>query len=138
MNDESESKVEPTVVSILTNSLFDQCSSPRKLRAATWRKIGNFPDDIRVSNAGDDAGFIRQVSLGQYFVTTHDTQLVGLGCAGSCREYTSPRDDKRSKPKGWIRGNTKIGPVSEVKVANDLKRCGIEVKSILDCDQQRY
>ena len=29
----------------------------------------------------------------------------------TCREYTLPRDDKSTDPKGWIRGNTKIGPV---------------------------
>ena len=28
----------------------------------------------------------------------------------ACREYTLPRDEKSSDPKGWIRGNTKIGP----------------------------
>ena len=27
----------------------------------------------------------------------------------ACREYTLPRDEKSSDPKGWIRGNTKIG-----------------------------
>ena len=32
----------------------------------------------------------------------------------ACREYTLPRDEKSSDPKGWIRGNTKIGPVLEV------------------------
>ena len=32
----------------------------------------------------------------------------------ACREYTLPRDEKASDPKGWIRGNTKIGPVLEV------------------------
>ena len=32
----------------------------------------------------------------------------------TCREYTLPRDEKSSDPKGWIRGNTKIGPVLEV------------------------
>ena len=32
----------------------------------------------------------------------------------TCREYTLPRDDKSTDPKGWIRGNTKIGPVLEV------------------------
>ena len=32
----------------------------------------------------------------------------------TCREYTLPRDKKSSDPKGWIRGNTKIGPVLEV------------------------
>ena len=32
----------------------------------------------------------------------------------ACREYTLPRDEKSSDPNGWIRGNTKIGPVLEV------------------------
>ena len=32
----------------------------------------------------------------------------------TCHEYTLPRDEKSSDPKGWIRGNTKIGPVLEV------------------------
>ena len=30
------------------------------------------------------------------------------------REYILPRDEKLSDPKGWIRGNTKIGPVLEL------------------------
>ena len=29
----------------------------------------------------------------------------------ACREYTLPRDEISFDPKGWIRGNTKIGPV---------------------------
>ena len=32
----------------------------------------------------------------------------------SSREYTLPRDEDSSEPKGWIRGNTKIGPALEV------------------------
>ena len=39
MNDESESKVAPTVVGDLDKFTFDQCSSPGKLGAATQRKI---------------------------------------------------------------------------------------------------
>ena len=30
------------------------------------------------------------------------------------REYTLPRDEKSTNPKGWVRGNTQIGPVLEV------------------------
>ena len=33
----------------------------------------------------------------------------------ACREHTLPWDEKLSEPKGWIRGNTKIGPVLEWK-----------------------
>ena len=32
----------------------------------------------------------------------------------ACREYTLPKDEEASQPKGWIRGNIKIGPVLEV------------------------
>ena len=31
-----------------------------------------------------------------------------------CREYTLPREEEASEPEGWIRGNTKTGPVLEV------------------------
>ena len=33
--------------------------------------------------------------------------------AVTCREYTLPKEEETSEPKGWIRGNTKIGPVLE-------------------------
>ena len=42
---------------------------------------------------------------------------------------TSPRDDERSIPKGWVRGNTKGGPVLQVNVTNYLERYGIEIKT---------
>ena len=32
----------------------------------------------------------------------------------ACREYTLPRDDPASEAKGWIQGNTRIGPILEV------------------------
>ena len=32
----------------------------------------------------------------------------------TCREYTLPREEGASQPRGWIQGNTKIGPVLEV------------------------
>ena len=33
-----------------------------------------------------------------------------------CREYTLLRSEEASRVRGWILGNTKIGPVSDVKV----------------------
>ena len=49
---------------------------------------------------------------------------------GSCREYTLPRDDQLSKVQGWLRGNTKIGPVLEVTVSYHQSRYGIEIRII--------
>ena len=44
-----------------------------------------------------------------------------------CREYTLPRSEEASWVKGWILGNTKIGPVLDVKVCCRQGRHGIEV-----------
>ena len=44
------------------------------------------------------------------------------------REYTLPRDEKSSDPKGWIRENTKIGPVLEVTTSYLQGKYGVEIR----------
>ena len=46
----------------------------------------------------------------------------------ACREYTLPRDENLSEPKGWIRGNTKIWPVLEVKSCCLRGKYGVEIR----------
>ena len=46
----------------------------------------------------------------------------------ACREYTLPRDESLSEPKGWIRGNTKIGPVLEVTTCCIQGKYGLEFR----------
>ena len=48
--------------------------------------------------------------------------------AVACREYTLPREDEASQPKGWIRGNTKIGPVLEVITCYLHGKHGVEIR----------
>ena len=45
-----------------------------------------------------------------------------------CREYTLPRSDESSQPKGWIQGNTRIGPVLEVTTSYMYGKQGIEIR----------
>ena len=45
----------------------------------------------------------------------------------TCLEYTLPRDEKSTDPKGWIRGNTKIGPVLEVITSYLQGKYGVEI-----------
>ena len=65
------------------------------------------------------------MARGQFFTTLDDAELDKWG--GSCREYTSLRDNAASKVKGWICGNTKIGPAWEVAVGHHQGRYGIEI-----------
>ena len=46
----------------------------------------------------------------------------------ACREYTLPRDEDSSDPKGWIRENTKIGPVLEVTTSYRHGKDGVEIR----------
>ena len=42
--------------------------------------------------------------------------------------YTLPRNEGSSQPKGWIQGNTKIGPVLEVKTISLHGKHGLEIR----------
>ena len=59
----------------------------------------------RVSKFCMDAGFISVVEIGQYFMPKDTGEPF---YAKACREYTLPRNDGSSQPKGWIQGTTKI------------------------------
>ena len=46
----------------------------------------------------------------------------------ACLEYTLHRDDPASQPKGWIQGNSRIGPVLEVTTSYLYGKYGIEIR----------
>ena len=68
----------------------------------------------RVIKICTDAGFLTTVGVGQYFMTKDTEKFSQFTAPVARREYILPRDEESSDPKGWIRGNTKIGPVLEV------------------------
>ena len=74
-------------------------------------RIERLSQTDKVSKFCMDAGFLSVVEIGQYFMTKDNGEQF---YAMACREYTLPRNDGSSQPKGWIQGNTKIGPVLEV------------------------
>ena len=75
-----------------------------------------------------DAGFLTTVAVGQYFMTKDTEEFSQFTDSVACREYILPRDEKSSDPKGWIRGNTKIGPVLEVTTCCLQGKYGVEIR----------
>ena len=71
-------------------------------------RIANLSQQDRLSKFCMDAGFENVVEIGQYFMTKDTVEFSQLTDAMACREYTLPRDEETSEPKGWIRGNIKI------------------------------
>ena len=72
-----------------------------------------------------DAGFLSVVEIGEYFMTKDTGEQFH---AVACREYTLPREDGSSQPRGWIQGNTKIGPVLEVTTSCYHGEHGVEIR----------
>ena len=60
---------------------------------------------------------------------TKDTEKISqFTDSVACGEYTLPSDESLSEPKGWIRGNTKIGPVLEVTTCFLQGEYGVEIR----------
>ena len=63
-----------------------------------------------------DAGFLNVVEVGQYFMTKDTGDLTQFNTV-ACREYTLPREDGSSQPRGWIQGNknwTRVGSYDQL------------------------
>ena len=65
-------------------------------------RIERLSQTNKVSKFCMDAGFLRVVEIGQYFMTNDNGEQF---YAVTCREYTLPMNDGSSQPKGWIQGN---------------------------------
>ena len=90
-------------------------------------RIESLLPESKLSKFCMDAGFLHVVEVGQYFMTK-DTGDFRNFRAVTCREYTLHRDDQSSQPKGWIQGNTRIGPVLEVTTSCQYGKHGIEIR----------
>ena len=88
-------------------------------------RIKSLSQTDRVSKFCKDAGCISVVEVGQHFMTKDTGEQF---YAKACREYTLPRNDGSSQPKGWIQGNTKIGPVLEVTTRCLHGKHGVEIR----------
>ena len=90
-------------------------------------RIESLSPESKVSRFCKEAGFMRVVEVGQYFVTK-DTGNLKQFRSVACREYTLLRDDPASEAKGWIQGNMRIGPVLEVTTSFQHFKYGIEIR----------
>ena len=88
-------------------------------------RIELLSQENKVSKFCMDAGFIHVVEIGQYFMTK-DTEEQFFAVA--CREYTLPKEDGSSQSRGWIQGNTRIGPVLEITTSYMCGKYGVEIR----------
>ena len=85
------------------------------LRGCASRKNAEFPEQQKLTKLCSNAGcYSKNIDKGQFIITLDEEGPDVLKT--SCREYTLPRSEEKSRVKGWIRGNTKIGQALDVEV----------------------
>ena len=87
-------------------------------------KFEQLPENQKISKLCCDDG-LKILVKGQFFIKLDEEgpdEMKNLR-----REYTLPRSEEASRVRGWILGNTKVGPVLDVKVCVHQRRYGIEI-----------
>ena len=90
------------------------------------QQVESLSPENKVIKFCKEARFMRVVEVGQYCVTKVTGDFRQFRSV-ACREYTLPRDDSASQPKGSIQGNTRIGPVLEITTSYLYGKHGIEI-----------
>ena len=117
------------VLSVIKTEVPLDCDDPVNqdlLLQQYGERIEKLSQQDKLSKICMDAGFLNIVEIGQYF-RTKDTADLSQFHAVACLEYTLPREEDASQPKGWIQGNTKIGPVLEVATSYLHGKHGVEI-----------
>ena len=83
-----------------SNPLFVLSVMKTHIPLTDRERIEKLSQQERLSKFCTDAGFLTTVEVGQYFITKDTEQFSQLTDSVACREYTLPRDESLSEPKG--------------------------------------
>ena len=108
--------------------LIDDPAQEEDLWQRYQERVERLSQQDRVIKFCIDAGFLTTVDVGQYFMTKDTEEFSQFADSVACPEYTLPRDENSTDPKGWIRGNTQIGPVLEVTTSYLQGKYGVEIR----------
>ena len=128
MAEKSDPFFAPADLLIMTPTSSIEILAQENLLQKQKERVENLPQPDQLIKNCTDAGFLKTVEVGQYFMTKHTDEFFQFAEPVTCREYTLPRDDKSTDPKGWIQGNTKIGPVLEVTTSYLQGKHGVEIR----------
>ena len=126
--EQSDPLFEPASLLMTTPTPSTEDPAQAELLQKCQGRVERLSQQNRVVKICTDAGFLTTVEVGQYFMTKDTEEFSQFTEPVACREHTLPRDEKSSDPKGWIRENTKTGPVLEVATSYLQGKYGVEIR----------
>ena len=127
-NKQSDPLFEPASLLMKTPTPSTEDPAQEDLLQKYHERVERLSQQNRVIKICIDAGFLKTVEVGQFFMTEHPDGFSQFTEPVTCREYILPRDEKSTDPKGWIREDTKIGPVLEVTTSYLQGKYGVEIR----------
>ena len=99
---QSDPLFEPARLLITTPTPLTDDLAQEELSQKYQERVERLSQQNRVIKFCTDAGFLTTVDVGQYFMTKDNEEFSQFTDSVACREYTLPRGEKSSDPKGWI------------------------------------
>ena len=126
--EQSDPHFAPADLLVTTSTPSTEVPAQENLLQNYREQVEKLQQPDRVIKICTDAGFLTTVEVGQYFMTKDTEEFSQFTEPETCRACILPRDEKSSDPKGWIRGNTKIGPVMEVTTSYLQGKYGVVIR----------
>ena len=120
--------IESAKLLITTSTLSIEIPAQENLLQKCEEPVERLPQPDRSIKICTDAGFLKTVEVGQYFMTKHTDEFLQFAESVTSREFLLPRNEKSTDPKDGIRGNTRIGPVLEVRTSYLQGKYGVEIR----------
>ena len=107
---QSEPLFEPATLLIMTIRPSIEIPAHENLLQKYKERVERLSQQDRVTKICTDAGFLKTVEIGQFFMTKHTDEFLQFTEPVTCREHSLPRDEQSTDPKGWIQQNwTRVG-----------------------------
>ena len=98
---QSSSSFVPSVIKTEVPLDCDDLARKDLLLQQYGKRIEKLSQQDKLSKFCMDAGFLNVVEIGQYFMPIDTAEFSQFTDAVACREYTLPREEGASEPKGW-------------------------------------
>ena len=97
---QSDPLFEPARLLMTTPTPSTEVLAQENLLQKYKERVERLSQQERLIKLCTDAGFLTTVEVGQYFMTKDTEEFSQFTDSVACREYTLPRDEDSSEPKG--------------------------------------
>ena len=97
--EQSDPHFAPADLLTMTPTLSLEIPAHANLLQRHKERVEKLPQPDQLIKVYTDAGFLKTVEVGQYFMTKHTDKFFQFTAQVTCREYTLPRDAKINGPE---------------------------------------